>query len=46
MTPPIVIAWDLLKQEWRERGTDAIRRQLVELNLVSDGSLDSLRLSS
>jgi hypothetical protein len=42
MTPPTAIAWDLLKQEWHERGTDAIRRQLVELNLVSDGSLDSL----
>ena len=28
--------------EWRARGTNAIRRQLVELKLVSDGSLSCL----
>jgi hypothetical protein len=42
MTPPIAVDWDALKQEWRERGTDAIRGKLVELNLISDTSLDFL----
>jgi hypothetical protein len=42
MTPPIAVDWDALKQEWRKCGTDGIRGKLVELNLISDTSLDFL----
>jgi hypothetical protein len=42
MATPSAIDWEALKLEWHERGTDKIRETLVELELVSDGSLDSL----